>query len=520
MAPRHRWVESFFFLAALFILFFFSSHQLFYDPGTFWHTVTGDQLRQNGLIRSDPFTYTQQGQAWIPHQWLAEVIMSYAHQRMGLDGLLWLTLLLLSSLFAFLAGRLSMAGCHPLLIALILALTYGAMCYHFHARPHLVSMLFLGFIYALLVDVEAERKTLSSLWLLLPLYALWVNLHGGVLGGMFSFGLVGLGWGVYWLFGWRSPLHCAHDVGMLVIIGLLAAAMVMVNPYGLDMIRMWYEILRQDLPTIISEHRPLDWTEPEGIMVLSMGGLHMLLLLGTWGHKPRVSWLVPLVWFGLAMMRVRNGPLFAVVATIAWADLLPHTRWMRWLARRSDLILIPGIPPPKGTTPWDPQAPTSVLARLVPHVWLLLLPLPWLVPDLLLGRLLIDRNHWPLALLDSLRKECQREGTVLFNEDLYGGFVVYFVPGQKIFIDDRCELHGKNLLMDYVDAFRHQEHVAEWMDKWEKQYGINLALVHSNSTFAKHFLSRNDWHVIATTQAELPEKQVTLFRRDVQNKPQ
>ncbi len=515
MTPRHRWVEWFFFLVALAILFFFSRQQLFYDPGSFWHTVTGDLLRQDGLIYRDPFTYTQEGREWIPHQWLGEILMSLAHERMGLDGLLWLTILLLASLFGWMAGRFSRQGFHPLFIALLLALGYGAMCYHFHARPHLATMLLLGASFAVLIDVEAERQRLGWLWLLAPLFALWVNLHGGVLGGMATFGLAGIGWGAFWLIGWPGPLKSGRDVFMLAFIGLISAATVFFNPYGLDLLRMWQEILRQDLPTIITEHRPLDWTEPEGIMVLCMGGLHLFFLLGVRGQKPRITWLLPIVWFILAILRIRNGPLFAVTAMLAWADLLPHTLWMRWLARRSDLILIPDVPPPPGTPPWEP-AKQGWRGWFLQRSWLLLWPLPWLMPGLLMGYLHLDREHWPLDLLEPLRKECAQPQSVIFNEDLYGGFLIYHVRGKKIFIDDRCELHGNDLLMDYVDAFRHKDRVGPWFEGWVKKYGINLALVRTTSTFGVYLHAHPDWEVVELTRGGDAQKRATLFRRKAQ----
>jgi len=42
----------------------------FKDPGTFWHTTTGELVLKDGFIRSDPYTFTFAGTWWVPYQWL------------------------------------------------------------------------------------------------------------------------------------------------------------------------------------------------------------------------------------------------------------------------------------------------------------------------------------------------------------------------------------------------------------------------------------------------------------------
>src|SRR5262249_4904333 len=151
--------------------------------------------------------------------------------------------------------------------------------------------------------------SLRRLIWLVPLFIVWVNLHGGVLGGMASFGLVGLGWGVSFLLKKESPLKSWFDVGWLALVGAACALAVLVNPYGLGWVEMWQEILRQDLPNIIAEHRPLSLLETEGWAVALLGALYLFMLAGTatgparrW---PRMVWLLPLFWFLQAGLRVR-----------------------------------------------------------------------------------------------------------------------------------------------------------------------------------------------------------------------
>ena len=77
-------------------------------------------------------------------------------------------------------------------------------------------------------------------------------------------------------------------------------------------------------------------------MILTFGAVYVFVLAGVFPGRPRVTWLLPMVWFYLACTRIRHAPLFAVVASLALADMLPATRWARWLARPgSDLFVYP-----------------------------------------------------------------------------------------------------------------------------------------------------------------------------------
>jgi len=58
----------------------------------------------------------------------------------------------------------------------------------------------------------------------------------------------------------------------------------------------------------------------------------------------------------------------------------------------------------------------------------------------------LDGAHWPIELLPELQaieKSCPR-GTPIFNDMLFGGFLMYHTLGFRVFIDDRYELTAIN----------------------------------------------------------------------------
>src|SRR5205085_1956353 len=100
----------------------------------------------------------------------------------------------------------------------------------FHVRPHVGTIVLLGVTFAMLVDFEAGRIGLRRLLWLVPLFVLWTNLHGGMLGGLGTLGLALAGWCLARIIGWPTPLVQARHIlafsALVVACGLTA----LVNP--------------------------------------------------------------------------------------------------------------------------------------------------------------------------------------------------------------------------------------------------------------------------------------------------
>jgi hypothetical protein len=273
----------------------------------------------------------------------------------------------------------------------------------------------------------------------------------------------------------------------------------LLNPYGFDLIKMWQNVMQADLPKIISEHRPLDPFSTLGFVVIGEALLYVLILAGTWPMRPRVGWLLPLVWLYLGISRVRHAPLFSLVAMIAMIDMLPYTYWMRWLAQRSDLYVAPKVDD-QAEPKWGKPAGRlfSLLVLVVP-----ILVVPLLSPNRFVK---LDEDVWPLELIPELKQLAQQPDTKLFNEDRLAGMVIRYVPGMKVFIDDRCELYGEAFLMDYVDGMRDRPDY--WIERWETQYGINVALTIADdpetdrkSKFTEYLKNSPRWKLIKEVKA-------------------
>ena len=183
------------------------------DPGTFWHVTTGERILSDGFLRTDPYTFTFGGTWWVPYQWLGEVAMALVHRVGGFDALLLGAVTIVAAVFAWLGVRLFHTGLHPIAVGAVVFFAVAASSAHFHVRPHLFTIAGMAITMAVLVDVESGRFPLRRLWWLVPFFAIWVNVHGGVLGGMATLALAAMGWVVAWKLGRTSPVKSPRDAG-------------------------------------------------------------------------------------------------------------------------------------------------------------------------------------------------------------------------------------------------------------------------------------------------------------------
>jgi hypothetical protein len=209
----------------------------------------------------------------------------------------------------------------------------------------------------------------------------------------------------------------------------------------------------------------------------------------------------------LACTRVRHAPLFAVTAAIALADLVPHARWAAQRVRSgSDLFRIPADQSPGGL--FGPNWRPALLPAVVLTLALLLQVNRVAAPVLGHGWARLDSAYWPMELLPELKRHesIGGAGTPIFNEYLFGGFLIYETPGYRVFVDDRCELYGDEWLRRYVQA--EERDTATQVAQWERTYpAFDLALTRSGSGFDVYFAYSRGWTLLRQTET------ASLYRR-------
>jgi hypothetical protein len=471
------------------------------DPGQFWHTRVGEDILTGGFVRTDPYTFTFHGTTWTPYQWLGEVVMSVCYRVSGFDTQLVLATALVAGLYAWLATQLLRTGLHPIFAVGATFFTLFAASTHFHVRPHLFTMIGMVITFWMLAEYEANRIKLRQLLWLVPLYWVWTNIHGGMMGGLATLAMAGAGWILMKLLK-RPNAKPWKDLLGFTGIAIVCGAMAFCSPYGIEMVRTWLYINNgmTKLPQLIVEHSPLDFKNPFAWPTVILALAYVKVLLLTFPRRPQVVWLIPLFWMVQSFFRVRHGAIFAPIALLMMAEIWPHTILAKWLALKRPDVYVPQFSRPHEA--WKILLTAAVAlaiavgfqsakvnAPLVGHGWAKL-----------------DPRHWPTDSDEVLKKYEPVEGQNrrIFCEYHYGGYLIHRFPGYRVFVDDRCEVFGDDWLEAYVKA--DEANTAEYLERMQNQYG-DFAFAITTTTdrdngYDAYFRNRPEvWERFKTTTA-------------------
>jgi hypothetical protein len=174
---------------ALLLLLAVVADSMQYADADLWgHVRYGQMMLSTGhLMRVDIFSYAAAGWRWIDHEWLAEVVMALVYNALGVAGLKLLKLLCAGTIVTLLAAGLAETGSSMATQFVALAAVAIALIQQMQFRPQLFDYIFLAALIAMLARESYGRR--ASLWLAVPMLALWANLHGGFFIGLAALGI-------------------------------------------------------------------------------------------------------------------------------------------------------------------------------------------------------------------------------------------------------------------------------------------------------------------------------------------
>lgn len=405
------------------------------DGDTGWHIRVGDWIREHRAFpRQDFLSFSRAGDPWFAWEWAAEVAMSYLHSWAGLKGVV-LGLGTLIPGYLLIAFRHTMWRGATALIALpVLLLASGSSAIHYLARPHLFTLFFLA-ISLWIIDVD-RRTPGVRIWLLIPLTALWANLHGGFLGLVACLGLVAVG----------SAMAGARKTALrylLLTAGCMLASIA--NPYGYHLHEHILAYLRSDwIREAVDEFQSPSFRSEamlmfEILLIASLVTAYRLIRRANW-----VDALLVIGWAHLSLSSVRHVPIFLLVAApilsselSAWWRELEHGLPRKSVLRTLDQIsrdLTPGF---HWNSVWVflPVIALIVLDR--PIAW------PRTFPDI----------KFPIQAIEKYRAEL--EGKRVLTTDEWSDYLGYrFYPRQRVFFDGRSDFFGEELGRVYLSLMQ------------------------------------------------------------------
>ena len=399
--------------AGVYLLVLINGSGLLNDTDTFWQIAVGQWTLDHGALpRVDVYSFSKLGEPWISSSWLAQIIYAVSYNLAGWAGPVVVAAGAIAATFALLAHILErrIPTIHAVLVVLA-AMVLSAP--HFLARPHVLAMpVMVAWAYGLMM--ASERRQPPSFWLL-PLIALWANLHGG-----FLFGLVLAGaFAIDALWNAEPSQRKSLALGWLVF-GLGALAACCVTPYGWESILASRKILDLgELLRLISEWAPADFSRLSAFELTILALIAGALYRGVRLSPPRIALVLGLL--HMALSHGRNLEIFAL--------LLP-------------IVVLTPVSQQFALQPTSPGRMTLVPAAMLVvalgiSTWALAAHQAYAPP----------KGDSPVAAVEAIRAHDLKR---VLNDRAFGGYLIW--RQMPVFIDGRAELYGEKFTMAYYNA--------------------------------------------------------------------
>jgi hypothetical protein len=477
-----------------------------------WNMALGRATWQNGrLPTADTFSYTQPGEPIFVHGWLPQVCFYLLYTAGGAWLILLVQAVILTATYGLLLLVCVRRGVRPrLATVLLLVVAVPLSASNWNVRPQSYALILC--VLMLLVLTRWQRQPEPTfwtafrrgrLWALPVLMLLWVNMHGSfVLGGLLI-ALTFLGEVVRraldrcpprWMdvAAREGPLP---SLAALFVAGVLSAAVIPLNPTGLDIIRFTLACASDPARRVNSvEWRPPVVTESDGpVFFAVVVGLMVVLALAR--RRPSLVDLCQLAaFFWLGLQGVRYIVWFPFVLVPVLAELLNGPR--------------------ETTKSFDEASERSPLN----------LVLVTLAAGMVVSLSPLFKPHWlsgcngsllaadtPVAAVGALRELSPRPQR-LFHSCSAGSYLMWAAPEQGIFLDSRLQdFYRPKLVADYC-ALTAGERVPELLAEYRidglllsrQQHPHLIALMGTMPDWREAYADATHVLLVTSTHADSP----------------
>lgn len=308
------------------------------EPDIWWQLLAGRWMLEHGEItRTDVFSYTMTGHAWINVKWLYEIIIAIIEKACGPHGVLLLQGLvniaiaycLLKTLHNF--SRLLKKEVSIFYAIVPFLLFLAIVEYRMAGRPemisHLMCTVFLFFI------IKYPALEWKKVWWLIPLQCLWANMHEGYPVGLVLIGTLVAGNGLYYLI--TQEKKDLQQTIRASIVFAAALLVVLLNPNGIQLWKQPFEIYRQV------------WANKYTTELYSVLQVEYWTIEAKW----HIALLVSVILFWIVQLRrdwENKNSVLRNPAVLTYLLLIPLFGYLSVTANRniifSEIILFPSVP--------------------------------------------------------------------------------------------------------------------------------------------------------------------------------
>jgi hypothetical protein len=451
------------------------------DYDTWWHLRAGDEMWHTGkILLQDTFSYTRNGAAWVNAFWLSDIGM-YGTWKLGSFFALTIVVCLLAVAVMAIV-YLQLEGHFYLKISLLL-LTMFAAGVNWSPRPQIISFLLLALLdYYLHIHRHVKKM---PLWVLIPLFALWGNLHGGFIWGILLL-LSTLAGEIFDRILGNQPSLSWHEIFNLLGWSILGGLAVMINPNGWAIWGLPFYQVEVSLLSIT------EWLSPNFHNFFSHPALWLLFLLiiGLAFSKRHVSFVDLFKGLGFTYMffvAQRNMAPYAIIIT---PIIAPHLTSAYDAFYDSPLIRSykAMLAAKSASRPLAERITFIINAILVSMLVVFNLTSAYIS-----STPIQINSKVPAQAVSWIRKNLP-EGPI-FNSYNWGGYLTWSLRDYPVYIDGRADLYGDQIISEWLDIANGTEKGITALDK----RGIKLIFLEPNWPLIEK-LPLNGWKELYTDE--------------------
>jgi hypothetical protein len=431
------------------------------DPDLWGHVKFGQAvLALHHPIFRDPYSYSAPGHPFLDHEWLSDAIIAAIYNHFGVIGLKLMKFAAAGATVVLLALGMAETGAPTGLQAAILLAAAVAISPQIEFRPQSFTFALLSAVLWMLARHNYRRR--AHLWLVVPMFALWANLHGGFIMGLAALGIYGAVVMAQDLAAGRG----AREGARLFAITSAATLATLATPYG---IANWQGILHalSNPYTRIYVH---DWRSLATTVAIvwradrfqvypfAICALTFLALAAAFATSPRGGDLplvaIAAVMIAAAVAAERNVAIAVIACTI---PLARHATLAidAWRARR-------GSPPIQAEA--APMAPARQLIVAAAALALVI------GGGLFSPRLLGSAVPYPQGAIEFMRAH-HLEGNI-FADFGWGDYVIFHLcPPSHVFMDGRYDtVYPADVVRDDIRAHTSASAMREVIAKYPHDF--------------------------------------------------
>jgi hypothetical protein len=434
------------------------------DPDLWWHVKNGQNiLATHHLPTSDPYSFTVANTPWLSYEWLGDVALGAVERFGGLQGLDGLLILLSSAIMLALYAFATVRSGNSKAGFVTAAALYILATPSFSLRPQMFGYLF---IILTLMAVELFRKGHSrALWMLPPLFLVWVNTHGswviglGVLVTFLLCGILEFRIGSIEARRWNQTQRMQLEICLL-----LCLAVIPLTPYGTRLAAYPFTVA-SSLPVNLAN--VIEW-QPMPFNLLG-GKIFLMLLLA----------------FFLLQMALRFTCRLDELALFIGGTVMAclHIRFLLIFVPFFSIVLVGALA--QWVPPYD-RRKDKYVANAILMVAIIICMVRYF-PTRKEMREVVSRQ-FPVRAVEYLRQH--DVAGPMYNTYGYGGYLIWALPERKVFIDGRGDLYEVGgAFSDYLEVANLKPAAFAVL----RSYGIRSCLLERTEPLATVLGAHPDW---------------------------